>query len=279
MERVRRIQFLAAALTIVGVAGLAFAAVALLSETQGAASDEPLLFSIGDVPAPVDWTATPEAVTALSSPDPLEQREAFVPSERGEFTPGQTPGKDAHDSGTPATRQSDAGASREGVRTISDIAFEPMSLRIPKIGVEARVVPVGTTNSGAMEAPRRYSEVGWWSPGAHPGEAGRAVFAGHVDSPWGMAVFFNLDDLAPGDEILVSDGSSELRYVVRGAAVYRSDAAPVEDIFGPSIERELVLITCGGWFDRQTASYLHRRVVFAVLAPASGEAPVSDESR
>lgn len=272
----RHTRLLAAALTSVGVAGLAFALGGLLSGSDGAASDDPLIFAVGEAPAPVERRAQPsDAETAILFPDLPEERDAFAPSGSGNLTPGAGGPSDAETLGKADGPKPDAGDSNEGVRQVREAGISPTALRIPEIGVEAQVVAVGTNSAGAMEAPRRYAEVGWWSPGAQPGEAGRAVMAGHVDSPWGPAVFIDLDELEPGDEIFVSDGATELRYIVRGVALYRADAAPTEEIFGPSAERELVLITCGGQFDPRTASYVHRRVIFAVLAEdSSNVAPV-----
>lgn len=270
---------LAAALTLVGAAGLGFVLVGTLSgPSTEASSDDPVLYSIGDVPSPVATPAgdsspdsnpnapqVPDASQAGVDPDAVANGD-------GDFTKGRLRAPaEAEPTPVPQT-----GTSKGGVRTApSSVAFEPTDILIPKLDLSASIVPVGTNEAGEMESPRDYSEIGWWSPGARAGDNGRAVLAGHVDSPWGPAVFIDLHELQPGDEIIVGNGLAELRFIVRGAAVYRADAAPVEQIFGPSSEQELVLITCGGWFDRSTASYLHRRVVFAVLAEDSVTTPGS----
>jgi LPXTG-site transpeptidase (sortase) family protein len=268
LSRIQRLHLLAAALTIVGVAGLVYALAGLLAEPElGTASDDPVIFSIGDVPEPIG--VVPEATPDPNATVPaLPERSDTTASDAADDSTVNAPPK------TPARQDPDSGPisfgdSANGLRSRTSFAMEPTDIHIPKIDVRASIVQVGTTEDGAMESPLLYSDVGWWSLGVQPGEAGRAVLAGHVDSPWGPAVFVRLDELAPGDEILIGNGLAELRYIVRGAAVYRADAAPVESIFGPSTERELVLITCGGRFDRSTASYLHRRVVFAVLADDS----------
>ncbi len=282
MQRIQRVHLLAATLTLVGVAGVLYALVRLLvSPAAGAASTDPLLFSIGDVPAPL-------AVPSPFAGDPGRIRPDNQSGSGDPDTPlatkqpgGSTPEVDSAAEIAIPTPVPTTGATSNGTRQSSPQGIEPTDISIPKIDVHAKIVQVGTTSSGAMDTPERYADVGWWSLGAEPGETGRAVLAGHVDSPWGAAVFIRLDELEPGDEIIVGDGLSELHYVVRGAAVYRADAAPVEDIFGPSTERELILITCGGWFDRSSASYLHRRVVFAVLADEdveqTGDSALSEE--
>lgn len=150
---------------------------------------------------------------------------------------------------------------------VSPVPPSPSSIMIPSIGVDARVTPIATTETGAMEAPEVYSEVGWYRLGVAPGEVGRAVLAGHVDSRSGPAVFYRLRDLKPGDVIEISVGVDRhtLRFVVRESARYPEDGAPLDQIFGASDRPELVLITCDGAFDRSRGSYDHRLVVFADL--------------
>lgn len=276
MRRIQRSHILAAALLIAGAAGLFFAGAGLrASPNTNASSVDVLVESIGTVPPPLEISPVEPAAGMSNLPDRTDQD---VASFDGKLTVGRD--ADPADIVPPPspTPTPSGGGTAGGNRQESTSGISPVVLRIPRIGVDAPIVHVGTTSSGAMEAPSRYSDVGWWSPGVQPGERGRAVLAGHVDSPWGPSVFINLDELVPGDEIMVGNGESELRYIVRGAAVYRADAAPVEQIFGPSVERELVLITCGGWFDRRTASYLHRRVIFAVLAEDDPNPPAEPDS-
>lgn len=282
-----------------GAAGLAFTGFGLASSSSsGSASDEDVLYSIGTVPPALDANPTAPDTDIPKMPERLEQEgkqadgqegELKLASSDGDLTRGRNRGS-REPSLTPAPGSNTAAPIAVPAPTATPrtgenqkpepepVGMEPIAIHIPTIDVFADVVPVGTTPGGAMDAPTSFDDVGWWSPGAKPGENGRAVLAGHVDSPWGPAVFIRLDELEPGDEIIVGDGLSELRYVVRGAAVYRADAAPVHDIFGPSAEQELVLITCGGVFDRPTASYVHRRVVFAVLvqeSPVPSAAPAN----
>ena len=147
--------------------------------------------------------------------------------------------------------------------------WAPTQLRIPDIGVDAQVVGVAQTDTGAMEAPADYGEVGWYRLGAKPGDPGRAVLAGHVDSKTGPAVFYKLRDLVPGSVIEVSlgNGAETLRYVVSGTARYPEHEAPLDRIFGPAEHSELVLITCAGDFDFSAGAYPDRLVIYADLAP------------
>lgn len=118
-----------------------------------------------------------------------------------------------------------------------------------------------------MEAPAFYDQVGWLRSGVVPGEVGRAVLAGHVDSKTGPAVFYDLRELQPGAIINVTTGGpgEVVQFVVREIAQFPESETPLERVFGPSDRRELVLITCAGTFDRALDAYDQRLVVYAEL--------------
>jgi sortase (surface protein transpeptidase) len=145
--------------------------------------------------------------------------------------------------------------------------FAPSRLTIPRIGIDAVVVPAGVTADGQLEAPGDYSTVGWYEDGPAPGETARAVIDGHLDSRGGPAVFYRLGELVPGDELIVLSGRSggELTFIVRETASFPTAEVPLDLVFGPSDRPELVLITCDGAFDRGGGGYLERRIVFADL--------------
>lgn len=155
--------------------------------------------------------------------------------------------------------------------------FAPAGIAIPRIGVEARIESLGVTPEGQMEDPDDYGAVGWYRHGPTPGEAGRAVMAGHLDSQTGPAVFYRLGDLAPGDEIVVRRGgqAGDLVFVVRETARYRTAEVPLDRVYGPSERPELVLITCAGAFDRGARAYDERLIVVAELRVAETAAPAT----
>lgn len=141
----------------------------------------------------------------------------------------------------------------------------PVRLQIPDAWVDAPIQPVGVTAENEMETPDGYWDVGWYRHGVRPGDNGRAVIAGHLDSQDGAAVFFHIRDLEPGDEIriLLGGPDGERVFTVRETAQYPAADAPVEHIFGPSDRAELVLITCDGDFQGSEAGYSDRFVVYA----------------
>jgi sortase A len=92
----------------------------------------------------------------------------------------------------------------------------PSQIEIPAIGVNAEIEKVGRLENVQMGVPQGMDTVGWFEPGLKPGERGNAVMAGHVDSKTGPAVFFKLDELKNGDEVIVTDqaGDSKVFIVV-----------------------------------------------------------------
>jgi hypothetical protein len=145
-------------------------------------------------------------------------------------------------------------------------AAPPVRVRVPAIGVDSELLRLGTDASGALVPPEDFDRAGWFADGAVPGDVGPAVVAGHVDSVDGPAVFFRLDDLAPGDEVLLDreDGTTA-HFSVTGVGRYPKSDFPTEAVYGPTPRAELRLVTCGGDFDRSRRSYVDNVVVTAVL--------------
>ena len=145
-------------------------------------------------------------------------------------------------------------------------AADPGRVRIPAIGVDASIVPLGLRADGSIEVPEDFGQTGWWVDGPEPGETGPAVILGHVDSRQGPAVFFNLSELAAGDTIHVDrlDGTT-VTYVVDRIEQHAKTAFPTEAVYGDTAEPVLRLVTCGGDFDRDRRSYDDNVIVFARL--------------
>jgi hypothetical protein len=140
----------------------------------------------------------------------------------------------------------------------------PLRVRVPSAGIDAALAGIGLDGDGALAPPGDLAMAGWFSQGPAPGEPGPAVLAGHVDSSEGPAVFFRLRDVAAGDPVLITraDGST-VRFTVTRVGRYAKTAFPTAEVYGPTPDAELRLITCGGDFDRKARSYRDNLVVFA----------------
>jgi hypothetical protein len=142
----------------------------------------------------------------------------------------------------------------------------PVRIRLPALGVDAPVAPVGVDERGRMAVPLDVATVGWYRFGPGPGAAaGSAVLSGHVDDrEQGYGAFHRLGDLAPGDPVTVDR-------VEGGAVTYRVESVtrvpkadlPVADVFARDGAPRLTLVTCGGPFDYDAHGYSENVVVVA----------------
>lgn len=144
---------------------------------------------------------------------------------------------------------------------------DPKRIVIPTINLRAAIVPLGIQPDGSLATPGNFSLAGWYTGGTEPGEPGPSVIVGHVDSYLGPAVFFRLRELAPGHSIVIETANgATLTFFVERIEQYAKDRFPADEVYGPTSQRALRLITCGGKFDRAIRSYRDNIVVFARLA-------------
>ncbi len=143
----------------------------------------------------------------------------------------------------------------------------PVSLRLPSLGVVAPLDAVGLEPDGAMEIPHDIRRVGWYELGVMPGEpTGTAVLSGHVDSrEQGRGAMWGLKDMAVGDEVTIEhEEGGTTTWRVEARTSYLKEQLPIDDIFTRFGDPRLVLITCGGDFDRSARRYSRNIVVYAV---------------
>ena len=143
----------------------------------------------------------------------------------------------------------------------------PQMLRIPRIGVDAHIVPIKSNEEGILEPPPDPRVAGWWSDGATPGEAqGSAVLVGHSVRYKRGGVFDDIGYLSRGDAIELEGSHSALTYRVQSIDVLSKDdfARNAEQIFDQTGTGRLVVITCGD-FD----GTVWRSNVVIIAAPVS----------
>lgn len=142
----------------------------------------------------------------------------------------------------------------------------PRVLRIPKIGMKRSLVEVGLKKNGSLEVPDSYSIGGWYSGAPTPGELGPAVLVGHVDSPKGYTIFWQLNKLQPGDKIEVdrADGSTAV-FKVDEIRRYPQNNFPGQEVYGNISYAGIRVITCGGVFNHKTQHYSENTVVYGSL--------------
>ena len=164
----------------------------------------------------------------------------------------------------------------------------PLELHIPSLKVSAPLVGVGLTSENVMDSPKGpigdpiWHTAYWYRGSSIPGDVGTATIAGHVNDPLGRPeIFANLDDLQPGDLIIIHDDDTniDIRFIINQTRVYSvqesSDPAVLTQIYGagpvagtgpqpaPDGLSHLTLITCAGYivdgkFDHHTVVYATR---------------------
>ena len=246
------------ALLLVSLVSLAVLAGLWVSGESGEGRAAPA--DVGSLEQPT--TALPAATRRAASAAPVRElpraRKAPVRSPAttaGRAGPstrkvGAVPGVEVHD-------------ARVGEQLVEDIA-PPARIRVPVLGVDATVRPMGIESNGEMELPVDPAEVGWYGYGPTPGEPGSAVVAGHVDGDGVPGAFFRIGELEPGERLTVtaSDGSSRSFRVVARRTFIKT-RLPAALIFRRTGRPVLTLVTCGGKFDRSTGHYESNVVVFA----------------
>jgi LPXTG-site transpeptidase (sortase) family protein len=151
--------------------------------------------------------------------------------------------------GTTASRQATE-APPEPTANQTERIEGGFTLRIPRIGVDAPVVPIQSNEDRVLNPPRDPSVVGWWSDGAAPGKTrGSAVLVGHTVRNKGGGVFDDMGDLSRGDAIEVKKSGSTFGYRVKSTDVLSKTevARNAEEIFAQTGAGRLVIITCDDW--------------------------------
>jgi hypothetical protein len=139
-------------------------------------------------------------------------------------------------------------------------------VRVAALGVDAPVVRETVDRGGALTLPEDPRTIGWWGAGAAPGAPlGTVVLAGHVDTEQqGAGALFPLARAPLGARVVVSGRDGDATYVVQARRRFAKGDLPWRDLFGQDVEARLLLVTCGGDFDRATRHYTDNVVVYAV---------------
>ncbi|WP_329286136.1 class F sortase [Streptomyces sp. NBC_00691] len=185
---------------------------------------------------------------------------AHVPDGAG--SPPPTPAR-----ASPLLARPAAGADRDRSRPRPLPSSDAARIRIPAIGVDVPLVPLGLDGSGALRPPPATAPTvaGWYADGTAPGALGTAVVAGHLDTPLGPAVFHRLHTLSRGARIEIdrADGRTAL-FTVDAVEVHPKDRFPDGRVYGNAGRPELRVITCGGDWSGDTG-YRANTVVYATL--------------
>lgn len=148
----------------------------------------------------------------------------------------------------------------------------PKTLYIPRTGITSPVEDIAFKNKRDFDAPFKWFDVAWYDRGPRPGDQGRAVIFGHLDSYTGPAAFYQLRNLHTGDIVRIAYKTRHpLNFRVMWRNSYPNNAIPNKFIFAPVRERGLVLMTCTGIFHRDGTGYDRKEIVYARLILPNGK--------
>jgi len=141
----------------------------------------------------------------------------------------------------------------------------PVSLALPS-GAVLAVDTAVTVPGGSLTLPEAVDRAGWWEGGAKLGDPfGAIVIAAHVDSfADGIGPMAELLSADVGDVVrLASHGLSQSFEIRQSALVPRTGLARQATTLSFAGPPRLVLITCGGPYDRARGGYLDNLVIVA----------------
>jgi Sortase domain len=140
----------------------------------------------------------------------------------------------------------------------------PTGIEISAIGLTRdSIMSLGYNEDLSLQVPPDAATVGWFSRGAAPGSDGPAVFASHINYGGKKGGFADIAQLAAGDQVLVhrADRTSVV-FVVDRVERASKQSFPTAQVYGPTTDPEIRLITCGGTFDASTRNYEDNVIVF-----------------
>ena len=147
-------------------------------------------------------------------------------------------------------------------------AFQPTRVRFADAlgGDTAPVDRVRTLPDGTLELPADPARMGWWSGGSSAGAPyGSVVLAGHLDSrELGVGFSALMAGLDTGEHVVLADDDQVMTYVVTDRFLQpRTSVAALAALFSDRGSARLVMITCGGTYDRDAGAYSDNLVVEA----------------
>lgn len=165
----------------------------------------------------------------------------------------------------PAPAGASPGSSAPAVPARS--GFVPQRLLVESLDIDAALTSTVVDAARALVPPEDPAQLAWWR-GVRPGKgAGSVVVAGHLDARrYGQGPLARLVRLEPGDRaVLTGADGATAHYVLRGVTTIDKNALPAAELFGTDGLERLVLVTCGGTYDRARRSWDSN--VVAVLDP------------
>lgn len=158
--------------------------------------------------------------------------------------------------------------TQEDVLTYLVASLYPRYIRIPDIGVEARVRRLGLDGKNFVGVPSNIFDVGWYDGSAKPGEKdGSSIIAGSVTGQTKQGIFWDLDKLVIGSKFEIEKGNGDLvHYRVTRIEKTTSKDVDMSAYAKPETAgvHDIKLVTGSGKYDKLGGQYSEKLIVFAV---------------
>lgn len=156
--------------------------------------------------------------------------------------------------------------SGSAVRNYTVAPDLPRYIKIPKLGVNARVMQAGVKSDGSLGTPSNVYDAAWYTGSSKPGQPGAMLIDGHVSSWTTRGVFYGLKRLVAGDIIQIQRGDGQVfAYKVVKTQTYPDNNVDMQAAVRPVTPGKpgLNLITCTGRVKPGTSEFNQRIIVFA----------------
>lgn len=147
---------------------------------------------------------------------------------------------------------------------LKPIYSAPTRVYADAVKIDANIIEVGVTESGAMDTPKEWLSAGWYKKSAKPGEPGNLIVNAHYDDSFARpAAFWELKNLKSGDKVYIVDGFGKTYtyQVTELLHIDISDPNRLHIFESDESKAHITLITCGGVWLPGEATYNKRVVV------------------
>ena len=151
--------------------------------------------------------------------------------------------------------------------TPTPVITSPIRLIVPKLSIDSLIEPVDVDTNNIVSVPDGWDKAGWYVKAVKPGEIGTAVIVGHYDNQFGQpAIFFYLNKLEVGDNITIIDTEGHSLSFSISNIRSTPNWSSMNSLYKEDNNKNLILITCSGWWNSATHNYSDRLVIEAILS-------------
>lgn len=168
-------------------------------------------------------------------------------------------------SAEPAVTSGAVTPATPGRQTGTVIPEVPRSATLPS-GKVVPILPVATEPDGTLDVPGDITVAGWWRGGSRLGDPfGSTLLSAHVDSSTqGLGPYAELLSVEPGASVVVTSKNLSQAFTVTSLELIdKGTLSEHPEIFSPSGDRRLTLVTCAGPYLPTQGGYQRLAVVTA----------------